>query len=145
MAWGVGAPQEGTPRLRSIIFRARGDGKGEELGATPRSPALVGWGCAKSSLLTAERLTKMGGVADAEQGAAPPMRKIIATTHAERWQGRDWWEGGTTPTTERNCKMLNAVRNFQTELPFLYNRVYEMNNQCDEHHDDSEYQFEQCV
>lgn len=113
MAWGVGAPQEGTPRLRSIIFRARGDGEGEELGATPRSPALVGWGCAKSSLLTAERLTKMGGVADAEQGAAPPMRKIIATTHAEWGQGRDWWEGGTTPTTERNCKMLNAVRNFQ--------------------------------
>ena len=55
----------------------------------------------------------MGGVADAEQGAASPMRKIIATTHAEWGQGRDWWEGGTTPTTERNCKMLNAVRNFQ--------------------------------
>lgn len=123
MAWGVGAPQEGTPRLRSIIFRARGGGKGVEPGATPRSPAHVGWGCAKSSLLTAARLTKTGGVADAEQGAEPPMRKSSSGARAERGGGDDagersplqekrptWWGGHRVRRVSIRCTMYVISR-----------------------------------
>lgn len=94
-----------------------------EPGATPRSPAHVGRGCAKSSLLTAARLTKTGGVADAEQGAEPPMRKSDSGARAERGGGDDagersplqekrpiWWGGQRVRRVSIRCTMYVISR-----------------------------------
>lgn len=70
-----------------------------EPGATPRSPALVASYAPESSLLTAARLTKTGGVADAEQGAEPPMRKSDSGARAERGGGDD--AGERSPLQEK--------------------------------------------